>query len=44
MADSEIEDLRNIFTVLSDLVINSFLMKRKSRFSKNEYEYTISRP
>lgn len=38
MADLEIERLRDLFVVLSDLAIDSYLTKRKSISDENEYE------
>jgi hypothetical protein len=38
MTDSDIENLKDIFVVLSDFAIDSFLDKRKVLFKTNEYE------
>lgn len=38
MTDSEIEQLRDLFIVLSDLAIDSYLEKRKSISNGNNYE------
>jgi len=37
MTDEEIEQLRDTFIVLSDLVIDSYLEKRKGKVNENKY-------
>ena len=38
LTDSQIEQVRNIFVVLSDLVIDSYLLKRESKLKEQKYE------
>lgn len=38
LTDSEIEQIRNIFVVLSDLAIDSYTFKRESESKKQKYE------
>lgn len=44
MNDSEIEQLRDTFIVLSDLAIDSYLVKRNSKLNEEVYGNNISRP
>ncbi len=43
MTDPEIESLRDTFIVLSDLVIDSYLTKRKSILNEQKYGNGISK-
>lgn len=44
MTDSKIEQLRDTFVVLSDLAIDSYLVRRGSKLNEEVYGNNISRP
>ena len=43
MTDTEIEELRNVFIVISDIAIDSYLAKKKININQYKYEHAISK-